>query len=57
MQNTLDDLMADAGKGFPYDGAKEHYILDIDDTELTRAVIDALEPITPLPQPRKKKMK
>jgi len=49
--------MADAEKGFPYDGAKEHYILDIDDTELTRAVIDALEAITPLPKPRKKKAK
>jgi len=53
----LDDLMADAEKGVPYDGAKEHYILDIDNTELTRAVIDTLEPITPLPKPRKKNAK
>ena len=57
MLPCLDDLMADAEKGFPYKGAKEHYILDIDDTELTKAVIDALEPITPLPKPRKEKAK
>ena len=25
--------MADTPRGFPYDGAKEHYILDIDDDE------------------------
>ncbi|MCL2153484.1 MAG: transcriptional regulator [Oscillospiraceae bacterium] len=55
MLPCLDDLMADAEKGFPYDGAKEHYVLDIDDTELTKAVIGILEPITPLPKPRKKK--
>jgi TfoX/Sxy family transcriptional regulator of competence genes len=53
----LDVLMIDAEKGFPYNGAKEHYILDIDDAELTRAVIAALEPITPLPKPRKMKGK
>ena len=51
----LDELMIEAEKGFPYDGAKEHYILDIDDTVLTKAVIDALEPITPIPKTRKKK--
>jgi len=55
MLPCMDDLMTDAERGFPYDGAKEHYILDIDDTDLTRAVIEALEQITPLPKPRKKK--
>jgi len=51
----LDKIMIGAEKGFPYDGAKEHYILDIDNTELTRAVTFALEAVTPLPKPRKKK--
>jgi len=51
----LDELMANAEKGHPYHGAKEHYILDIDDSELTSAVIAALEPVTPIPKPRKKK--
>jgi len=47
--------MTEADKGFPYKGAKEHYILDIDDADLTRAVILTLEPVTPIPKPRKKK--
>ena len=51
----LDELMADAEKGHPYNGAKEHYILDIDDTELARDVILALLPVTPLPKPKAKK--
>jgi TfoX/Sxy family transcriptional regulator of competence genes len=51
----LEGLMSGAERGFPYDGAKEHYILDIDDAELTRAVIAALESVTPPPKPRKKK--
>jgi len=53
----LDGLMVDADKGFPYDGAKEHYILDIDNAKLSREVVAALEPITPLPKPRKTKAK
>jgi TfoX/Sxy family transcriptional regulator of competence genes len=52
----LDDLMTDAEKGFPYNGAKEHYILDIDNRELVFAVVSALEPVIPVPKPRKKKV-
>jgi TfoX/Sxy family transcriptional regulator of competence genes len=52
---ALDEVLAGAEKGFPYDSAKEHYILDIDDAELARKVIGILEPITPLPKKRKKK--
>ena len=51
----LDGLMDNAEKGCPYNGAKEHYILDIDDRELVMAVISALEPVTPVPKPKKKK--
>ena len=51
----LDDLMKDADKGFPYKGAKEHYILDIDNRELAHSVIAALEPFIPVPKPKKKK--
>ena len=53
----LDGLMSDADKGYPYNGAKEHYILDTDNAELLRSVIGILEPITPLPKPRQKKLK
>jgi TfoX/Sxy family transcriptional regulator of competence genes len=56
----LDALMSDAEKGYPYSpekhpGVKEHYILDIDNTELARDVVKALEAVTPPPKPRKKK--
>ena len=48
-------LMAGAEHGLPYEGAKEHYILDIDDTDLARQVVAVLETVTPLPKPKKKK--
>ena len=53
--DALGELMRNAPLGMPYNGAKEHYILDIDDDKLTRSVIDVLEPITPIPAPRNKK--
>jgi TfoX/Sxy family transcriptional regulator of competence genes len=55
MLPCLDELMRNAERGFPYSGAKEHYILDIDNAELTRAVVALLEPVTPIPKPRKRK--
>ena len=36
---------------------KEHYILDVDNRELALAVISALEPVTAVPKPKKKKPK
>ena len=50
--SELDAVMEGADRGFPYEGAREHYILDIEDTEKARAVIGILEPITPLPRRR-----
>ena len=52
--SELATVMANAAVGCPYEGAKEHYILDIDDTALTAQVIAILEPITPVPKKRKK---
>lgn len=49
----LTDIMSNAECGFPYDGAKEHYILDIENSELTDRVITMIERITPLPKKRK----
>jgi len=49
------EIMQNADKAIPYNGAKEHYILDIDDSELAQKVISILEPNTPLPKPKKKK--
>ncbi len=42
-------LMKNSDRGIPYNGAKEHYILDIEDKELTAKVMKILEEITPLP--------
>lgn len=52
---VLDDLMRDTLCGCPYKGAKEHYVLDVEDHELTEQVLRAAEAATPLPKPRKKK--
>ena len=39
-----------ANKGYPYDGAKSHYILDVEDGELTNKVLEVLEKITEIPK-------
>ncbi len=48
-------LLADADVGSPYTGAKEHYVLDIEDRTLAEKVALALETVVPIPKPRKKK--
>lgn len=50
----LNETMREADKGFPYEGAKEHYVLDIDNAKLSKEVIAILEPVTQLPKPKKK---
>lgn len=52
---ALWDLLGDAETGVPYGGAKEHYILDIEDSDLTEKVIAVLKEVTPLPKKRVKK--
>ena len=47
--------MSDAECGVPYDSAKEHYILDIEDRELTAKAVEILEQITPVPKKKAKK--
>jgi TfoX/Sxy family transcriptional regulator of competence genes len=51
----LDALMTNAERGLPYDSAKEHYILDVEDRELSLTVIAALEEVTAVPKPKPKK--
>lgn len=51
----LSEVMADAQRGLPYPGGKEHYILDIENAETTQKAASILEAATPLPNPRKKK--
>jgi hypothetical protein len=51
----IDEKMKLAETGFPYSGAKEHYILDVDDGAFSREIIRILEPVTAIPKPKKKK--
>lgn len=51
----LAELMAEAECGYPYDGAKEHYILDIEHKEHALKVITILRDVLPYPKQKKKK--
>lgn len=50
----IKELMSGASCGIPYEGAKEHYILDIENRSLAQDVIMTLEPIIPLPKKKRK---
>ena len=50
----IEEEMKEAQTGCPYKGAKEHYILDIDNAEFCKSIIMEVEKVTPLPKPRKK---
>ena len=51
----LAELLKDAPDGFPYEGAKVHSVLDVEDRELLAAVVGILVKVTPLPQRRLRK--
>ncbi len=53
-KDEIKELMKEASKGFPYNGAKEHYILDIDNADLSKEIISKLEEITPMPKKKNK---
>lgn len=53
--DCVEDLLKDADTGKPYDSAKEHYILDIDDINLSKQVINTLLPVVKVPKKRTKK--
>lgn len=52
---AIDALMADAECGFPYEGSKERYILDIDHGPEARRIVSLLESVTPPPKPKQSK--
>ncbi|MGL4606640.1 MAG: DUF1801 domain-containing protein [Eubacteriaceae bacterium] len=54
---SIAEKMKEAPKGFPYNGAKEHYILEIDNREFSQEIILMLEKEIPIPKPRKPKKK
>lgn len=57
MHEEVSSLLAEADSGNPFEGAKKHYILDIDNTELSQAVAEILERVTPIPIKKIKKEK
>ena len=51
----LATLLPDAPEGLPYEGTKPHYILDVENRELTEKVLEIVERVAPFPKKRKKK--
>lgn len=51
---AIDDIMTNAEKGVPYDGAKEHYILNVEHKEDVLNVVKTLEQVLPYPESKKK---
>ena len=49
----LAPLMAEAECGRPYEGAREHYILDIEHREHAQRVVSVLRDVLPYPKKRK----
>lgn len=39
----------------PYDGAKPHYVVDVENEAFSNALIELLAEITPFPKPKRKK--
>lgn len=54
---NIKDLMQNAETGYPYNGAKEHYVLDIDNSDFCKSVVIEVEKVTPIPKSKKKKEK
>lgn len=51
----LEELLKDADRGFPYEGAKEHYILDIENADLVEKAVEILKRVIPIPKKKTKK--
>lgn len=46
----ITEKMQNAEIGFPYKGAKEHYVLDMDNSEFCKSIITEIEKVTPVPK-------
>ncbi|MDR1794392.1 MAG: TfoX/Sxy family protein [Erysipelotrichaceae bacterium] len=51
---ALESLAARMSTAVPYNGAKEHYVVDVDDRDLLVQAVSTLEPLVPLPKARKR---
>lgn len=52
--DCIKEDMKNASVGYPYEGAKEHYILDIDDASFCKMIVSKIEKVTPIPKKRRK---
>lgn len=57
MLPEIREKMQLADVGYPYSGAKEHYVLDVDNSDFSKEVVSILEAVTPVSKPRKKRTK
>ena len=55
LEQIAQDFSAYFSLGFPFEGAREHYIIDIENTELLFAIIQSTLPFLPTPKPKKSK--
>lgn len=51
--DCIEHNMQGARTGFPYKGAKEHYILDIDNSDFCKMIVSEIEKVTPVPKKKK----
>lgn len=54
VHSAIAEWMSNAEKSVPYEGAKEHYILDIEHRNEALKIIKALVEVLPYPKPKKK---
>lgn len=48
MHEALKALLEKNDTGYPYPGSKLHYVVDVDDGELLKDIVNTILPITPL---------
>jgi TfoX/Sxy family transcriptional regulator of competence genes len=53
--DCIKELFETEETGCPYNGAKEHYILDMDNSETIKNIVNVLEKIIPIPKKKTKK--
>ncbi len=54
MLDPIKNLMRNTETGIPYKGAKEHYVLNLDNLDFAKQIIRLATDATPLPKPKKK---
>lgn len=54
MHPDISELMHNAEQGAPYEGAKAHYILDVENRDVLLKVVNILKSVLPYPKRRKK---